>query len=105
MLAPIWLDEADQATIENLRHWLWARTKQDAFLQSLRWAVGAVRKTPGCHEIFCRESGAPVKTLTLRLSEDQRQHLEEFGKKTASANNAESVRLIIRMAEYFFRNA
>ena len=105
MLAPIYLDDGDQESLENLRVWLWARSKQDAILHSLRWAVKVVRKSKGYHKPFVRESDrawADGVTLTIRVTEEQRRYLEEFGEATGCDSNAESVRLIIRMAEHFF---
>lgn len=107
MLAPIWLDQDDQEILENLRVWLWARTRQDAILHSLRWALIVIKKTPSYYKPFVRESELPWsegKSLTLRLTEDQREHLEAFREITKCDNNAEAVRIIIRMAEHFYRH-
>lgn len=106
MLAPIWLDDEDVYAIDELQESLWARTRQDAFLQSLRWACKRIEATPTAHRRFIRASDRPYADGTqviLRVTEEQRQHLHGFQERTRADNAAEAVRLVIRMAHDYFR--
>jgi len=105
MLAPIWLDDRDQQAAEDLREYLWARTKQDAFLHSLRWVCRRLRSHPSSHRRHMRESDrafADGKAFIVRLTDDQRAHLEDVQERIRADSLTEAVRVVIRMAKAHF---
>ena len=106
MLHPIWLDDEDQETVEQLRHSLWATSWNSAFIHLLRWACGAVEKSTAIYKKHLRESDAAYSTgkpLILRLTEEQREHLDAFIARTKAESLTDAVRVIIRMAADHFR--
>ena len=105
MLPPVWLDDDDQKAVERLQEILWARTKQDALLQALRWAVIRIAEHPNAHRRFLRESErafADGRCLTVRLTEEQREYLYGFVETVRADSATEAVRIIIRMAKDYF---
>lgn len=105
MLAPIWLDKDDMRAVDDLQESLWARTRQDAFLQCLRWGCRRIEAAPTSHRKFLRESNRPYadgEQMILRVTEEQRAHLDEFQERTHASSMTEAVRILVRMAHAYF---
>jgi hypothetical protein len=105
MIPLIWLDEQDQNDLDRLQESLWATSKQDALLMSLRWACRRLESSPTIYRRYIRASNRPYadgKAVTIRMTEEQRQYLERFQQATSAESLTDAVRLLIRMAADHF---
>ena len=107
-IAPIFLHKDDLKLLDETMPYLWARTRNDVFVQALRIAVEMLEGGRSRHFnqfVYPTENLLEGHAQTFRLTKDEVEYLDWLAERLRIGSRAETARMLIRFGRWYFEHA